>query len=133
MAGWPAAASAFDSTHFKRVAAWKTVGIASTFIIINMGAEQILLRMKAKQSVATSRRTRHGHRSSSQDRGLGSCGLKHVSCPSLQLVVSHWMGHHLTLSQRNSLFTKKEKKKKTAYWLNFKNSKKNRRSKTNIH
>jgi hypothetical protein len=30
--------SAFDSTHFKRLAAWKTVDIVSTFIIINMGA-----------------------------------------------------------------------------------------------
>jgi hypothetical protein len=49
--GWPAqqngwmasSCSAFHSTHFKRFAAWKTVDIASTFIIINMGAEQRIL------------------------------------------------------------------------------------------
>jgi hypothetical protein len=35
--------SALHSTHFKRVAAWKTVDIANTFIIINMGAEQRIL------------------------------------------------------------------------------------------
>jgi hypothetical protein len=85
--GWPdqqngwmtSSGSAFHSTHFKRFAAWKTVDIASTFIIINMGAEQRILRMKVKQSLATSRRTRHGHCSSSQDRVIDSCGLNHVS------------------------------------------------------
>jgi hypothetical protein len=35
--------SALHSTHFKRVAAWKTVDTANTFIIINMGAEQRIL------------------------------------------------------------------------------------------
>ena len=111
--GWPdqqngwmtSSCSAFHSTHFKRFAAWKTVDIASTFIIINMGAEQRILRMKVKQSLATSRRTRHGHCSSSQDRVIDSCGLNHVSWSSPQLAVSQWV-----LSQRNYLFIKRRRK-----------------------
>jgi hypothetical protein len=83
-----------------------------------MGAEQRILWMKVKQSLATSRRTRHGHCSSSQDQDIDSCGLNHVSWSSRQLAVSQWV-----LSQRNYLFIKEEEKK-TAYWLNIKNSKK---------
>ncbi len=59
--GWPdqqngrmtSSCSAFDSTHFKRIAAWKTVDIVSPFIIINMGADQRILLMKIKQSGLT--------------------------------------------------------------------------------